>query len=139
MWALFKRFFSLAAPALESKKALEMMKLEGPQYYAKITLKGRQYTVGQHDVIVTHRLKETFVGDVLKLTQIRELGSRNCTIRGNPLIDPAYCTIRARVIEHGRGKKIKCKKGEQPKGRKKNKTTQPLLTRVHILEINPSI
>lgn len=123
-----------------TKQALRQLKQDGPLYYSKITIKGRQFTVSQHDVIVTHRLKATNIGDTLRLTQIRELGSRFCTLKGSPFIDPRYCIIRAQVIEHGRGMKIHAKEGRKRKGRSRRKRTiKPAISKIKILEISPIV
>ncbi|KAJ2402480.1 hypothetical protein GGI23_000678 [Coemansia sp. RSA 2559] len=73
-------------------------------YYATVVVKGRPFTVTQNDIIVMDRIKDLELGDLLSLTQITELGSRDYTIKGQPFVDPSLFSIKATVIEHPDGK-----------------------------------
>ncbi|KAJ2548330.1 hypothetical protein EV175_004870 [Coemansia sp. RSA 1933] len=74
------------------------------KYYATVVIKGRPFTVTQNDIIVMDRIKNLELGDLLSLTQITELGSRDYTIKGQPFVDPGLFNIKATVIEHPDGK-----------------------------------
>ncbi|KAK9323345.1 ribosomal protein L21-like protein [Lipomyces orientalis] len=55
-------------------------------------------TVG--DVVtLPYRLKDVVVGDIIRLTQIETLGSRQFTWKGDPYIDER-AVVKARVVEH---------------------------------------
>jgi large subunit ribosomal protein L21 len=119
-----------------TRVALRTLYQEGPRYYAKISIKGRQFTVTKNDVVITHRIKGPLVGDVLRLNQIRELGSKYYTLLGNPFICEDYFIVRAMVVEHGKGAEVKAKEGKQRKGRRKQITIMPHITKLKILEIS---
>ncbi|KAJ1773506.1 hypothetical protein IW140_002001 [Coemansia sp. RSA 1813] len=74
------------------------------KYYATVVVKGRPFTVTQNDIIIMDRIKDLELGDLLSLTQITELGSRDYTIKGQPFVDPSLFNIKATVIEHPDGK-----------------------------------
>lgn len=74
------------------------------KYYATVVIKGRPFTVTQNDIIIMDRIKELELGDALALNEVTELGSRDYTIKGQPLIDSSLFNIEATVIEHPDGK-----------------------------------
>lgn len=127
--------------------ALQLLLEDGPKYYAKVTLCGRQFqSVQVGDSITTHRIKGPLVGDILRLTQVREIGSPSCTLqatgtgipgaRSSPVIDPSFFTIRARVQSHAFGKQVPAKRGKQRKGRRKKLFARPHITNLKIVEIS---
>lgn len=86
------------------------------------------------------RLRDVKVGDVLKLDEIHELGSRDYTVRGNPVISPEKVHVEATVIEHTKGTmEIKFKK-KRRKGYQKTIKHKHPFTRLRIgdIVINPS-
>ena len=127
--------------------ALRLMHADGPNYYAKVTLCGRQFqSVQVGDTLTTHRIKGPLVGDILRLTQVREIGSPSCTLRatgtGIPqskctqFINPTYFIVRARVQSHAFGKEIPAKRGRQRKGRRKKIFARPHITTLKVVEIS---
>lgn len=130
--------------------ALRLMHADGPNYYAKVTLCGRQFqSVQVGDTLTTHRIKGPLIGDVLRLTQIREIGSPSCTLRatgtGIPgskytqFINPEYFVVRARVHSHSFGKEVPAKRGRQRKGRRKKIFSRPHITTLKVVEISISL
>ncbi|KAJ1736088.1 hypothetical protein LPJ72_001572 [Coemansia sp. Benny D160-2] len=74
------------------------------KYYATVVIKGRPFTVTANDIIIMDRIKDLELGDLLSLSQVTELGSRDYTIKGQPFVDPSLFNIKATVIEHPDGK-----------------------------------
>jgi ribosomal protein L21 len=106
-----------------------------PLIYAKVNIFNFPFTISRQDQIVMHRLKDVQVGDVIKLNQIREIGSKDFTIKGNPWIDTKFCDIEACVVEHGRGAKVQAKEPKKRKGHQRNVTIKPLTTTLLIRDI----
>jgi ribosomal protein L21 len=46
------------------------------------------------------------LGDVITLDRVREIGSEDYIIQGNPYVYPDFFTIKATVIEHPVGREI---------------------------------
>lgn len=124
-----KRFACSAASLLQ--KVAE----EGPNFYAKVNIYNFPFTVSKYDTITMHRLKDIQVGSVLKLTNVRELGSQSWTIKGRPWIDPQTVHVEALVLEHGRGAKVKAKQPKRRKGHTPLRTIKPLTTTLLIRDI----
>ncbi|KAJ2160704.1 hypothetical protein GGF46_002062 [Coemansia sp. RSA 552] len=83
------------------------------KYYATVLIKGRPFTVTQNDVVVMDRMKDLELGDILRLNQVTELGSRDYTIKGRPFVNPSLYRIEATVIEHPDGKRFTVVKKKQ--------------------------
>lgn len=67
--------------------------------YAVFRIHNRPYLVTKGDkVILPFKMKQAEVGDTLKLTDVITLGSRNFTLKGDP-IDPSLYKLKATVIE----------------------------------------
>ncbi|KAJ1806574.1 hypothetical protein LPJ56_005101 [Coemansia sp. RSA 2599] len=86
---------------------------EQQKYYATVVIKGRPFTVTQNDIVVMDRIKDLELGDALALNQVTEIGSRDYTIKGQPLVDPSLFRIEATVIEHPDGKLFTVTKKKQ--------------------------
>lgn len=145
--ALVNRAFSSAATSVSNahtkfnvseptKRALSLLKSQSPNLYAKVKVNGHMYTIARDDIMVCHRIKNTCVGDVLELNQVKEIGSRDYTFKGGPDINPSFYSIKACVLENGRGAKVKAKEGTQRKGRRKNVTIKPHTTLLRVQNID---
>lgn len=67
--------------------------------YAVFRIHNRPYLVTEGDkVILPFKMKQAEVGDILRLTDVITLGSRNFTLKDNP-IDPSLYNLKATVIE----------------------------------------
>jgi len=53
-----------------------------------------------NDVIVTMKMKDLDLGDIIEVNQIREIGSKDYILQGNPFVHPNYISIKCVVIEH---------------------------------------
>jgi large subunit ribosomal protein L21 len=70
--------------------------------YAVIETGGKQYTVRQGDVISVEKL-ETAEGESLEITNVLMIGGDKVKV-GTPFVSGAK--IVAKVLEHGKGKKV---------------------------------
>jgi ribosomal protein L21 len=102
---------SAQTPSQSTLDALAQLKRESLSYrshvndqsnglYAITEIDTRPYSVTLNDLVISKRLPHTRVGDILQLTRVREIGSKSCHIRGQPLINPQYVNIQAMVMSH---------------------------------------
>lgn len=115
--------------------------------YAILEINTHPYNVTVGDVVISKRLPDTEIGDVLTLTNAREIGSRDYFIRGKPLVDPRYFSVNAMVLEHGwsaKYTKLLRRKGRGPGDRKfrkrsyRDNLTTLRITDIHIQDAAPS-
>lgn len=134
-----KRFYTIeqevSTTTTTTQSLLSKISEQFPKIYAKVNIFNFPFTVSRQDQIVMHRLKDVQVGDVIKLDRIREIGSTDYTIKGNPWIDTKFCDIEACVIEHGRGAKVSAKEPKKRKGHQRKVTIKPLTTTLLIRDI----
>ncbi|KAI8816466.1 uncharacterized protein EV422DRAFT_283458 [Fimicolochytrium jonesii] len=90
----------------ETSAALDLLRSQD-KYYAIVELKSRPYYVNLNDVLITMRMNELELGDIIQLDRVREIGSRDFVLKGNPYVDPSYFTIKAVAIEHPVSREIK--------------------------------
>lgn len=83
-------------------------------------------------MLTVPRLKDVRVGDVLALSEIHEVGSREYTMRGNPVIPPEKVKVEATVVEHTKGKMEVIFKKKRRKGYEKTITHKQTYTRLRI-------
>ncbi|KAK6098111.1 hypothetical protein MT418_002169 [Batrachochytrium dendrobatidis] len=91
-----------------TKEALTLMHNQ-TKFYAIVEIKNRPYHVAKNDVIIVPRMNDLQIGDVITLDRVREMGSPDYIMQGNPYLDPRYYTIQATAIEHTVGKAIERK------------------------------
>lgn len=72
------------------------------------------------------------VGDVLTLSQVHEVGSREFTLRGNPVVPPEQVKVEATVVEHTKGKMEVIFKKKRRKGYQKTIKHKQTYTRLRI-------
>jgi large subunit ribosomal protein L21 len=78
------------------------------------------------------RLKGVSVGDVIQLSKIHELGSRDYTLRGDPVIPSETVNVNATVIEHTKGPMEVIHKKKRRKGYQKHIRHKQGYTRLRI-------
>ncbi|KAK7679429.1 hypothetical protein QCA50_017483 [Cerrena zonata] len=83
-----------APPVTSTPTALALIRSQ-PSHYVVASLAGRKYTLAPRDLLTVPRLKDVKVGDVLNLSEIHEVGSREYTLRGNPVIPVRPCQGRS--------------------------------------------
>ncbi|KAM6497037.1 Ribosomal protein L21-like protein, partial [Amanita muscaria] len=107
-----------------TQSALDLIRSQ-PSQYVVATFAGRKYLLAPRDVLTVPRLRDVNVGDVLVLDHIHELGSRDYTLRGDPLVPSSRVKVDATVIEHTMGAmEVKFKK-------KRRKGYQKTIKRKH--------
>ncbi|CAB4256959.1 similar to Saccharomyces cerevisiae YJL096W MRPL49 Mitochondrial ribosomal protein of the large subunit [Maudiozyma barnettii] len=74
------------------------------ELYAEFRVHGRPYVVTEGDkVILPYKVKNAEVGDILALTDVRTIGSRNYKLVDEP-IDPSLYNLKATVLEKSKRK-----------------------------------
>ncbi|KAI8140891.1 ribosomal protein L21-like protein [Fennellomyces sp. T-0311] len=109
------------------------------RYYAVAEIAGRPFLITKNDKVIVNRLKDVQVGDVLKLDRVRELGSKDYTVKGSPYVSDKYYDITATVIEHPKSKLIQIVKKKRRKNYKRtieHKQTHTVL-RISKVDVNP--
>lgn len=111
-----------------------------PRKYATLMINSFNFTVTERDRIVTHRLKGVKPGDILEFNKIREVGSADYTLKGSPFVEPRFVTLRACVLENGRGKRMPMEKKRKRKGIHRHKYSNPLTTvlMVQSIRVDPN-
>lgn len=103
-----------------------------PSQYIVATVAGRKYLLAPRDILTVPHLTDVRVGDVLALSDIHELGSREYTLRGNPVIPTSKVKVEATVIEHTKGKQEVVIKRKRRKGYYKTIRNKHPYTRLRI-------
>ncbi len=101
--------------------------------YAVIKTGGKQYKVSQGDVLKVEKL-DAAPGDEVALSQVLMVVNGDDVTIGNPVVEGA--SVKARVVEQGRAKKVIVFKKKRRKGYKvKNGHRQPF-TAIEIQEVS---
>jgi ribosomal protein L21 len=74
--------------------------------FAVVEVGAKQYKVATDDVIVTHKLRGTDVGQRLLLDRVLLAGGRDWTLIGRPYVDAAHVRVTATVIEEAKAAKV---------------------------------
>ena len=121
------------------RQALTKLTQTGP-LYAKLLIHNFPFTVTKHDLIRTHRMRDLEVGQIVKLDQVREIGSAQGILKGAPLLPGGSVEVLATVMEHGKGARKVKMPHRQRKGPRPTKAIKPLTTvlRVQEIKINPN-
>lgn len=101
--------------------------------YAIIENGGKQYRVAPGDTVKLEKM-EVNVGDTVELGKVLMIGDGEKVTVGTPVIDGA--SIKARVVEQDRDKKVLVFKKKRRKGFKKTIGHRQYYTRVKIQEIS---
>ncbi|RDX54302.1 hypothetical protein K466DRAFT_536569 [Polyporus arcularius HHB13444] len=114
-----------------------------PSQYVVASLAGRKYLLTSRDLLTVPRLKDVKVGDVLRLSDIHEIGSREYTVRGNPVIPSEQVRVEATVVEHTKGRmelifKKKRRKGYERTVQHKQTYTRLRIGPIDIIDTPPS-
>jgi large subunit ribosomal protein L21 len=135
---LYTAFNRVAARALHTQptpsataSALASLRSQ-PQKYVVASIAGRKYLLAPRDLLTVPRLKDVRVGDVLALSEINEVGSRDYTLRGAPTVPPEQVRVHATVVEHTKGQMEVIFKKKRRKGYQKTITHKQTYTRLRI-------
>ncbi|KAF8202373.1 ribosomal protein L21-like protein [Pholiota molesta] len=107
-----------------------------PSKYVVASFVGRKYILTPRDLLTVPHIRDVKVGDVLVLDQIHELGSREYTLRGNPVIPPGKVSVEATVVEHTKGRMEYIFKKKRRKGYRKTIQHKQPYTRLRIGDID---
>ncbi|KIK08927.1 hypothetical protein K443DRAFT_83643 [Laccaria amethystina LaAM-08-1] len=128
---------SIHTPAVvpdSTTSALELIRSQ-PSQYVIASFAGKKYILTPRDLLTVPRLRDVKVGDVLRLDEIHELGSREYTLRGNPVISPSRVQVEATVVEHTKGTMEYIFKKKRRKGYQKTIQHKQTYTRLRIGDI----
>ncbi|THH30736.1 hypothetical protein EUX98_g3464 [Antrodiella citrinella] len=114
-----------------TQSALALIRSQ-PSRYVVASVAGRKYILAPRDLLTVPRLKDVAVGDVLALSEIHEVGSREYTVRGNPVIPPESVKVEATVVEHTKGEMEVIFKKKRRKGYQKTILHKQTYTRLRI-------
>ncbi|KAI0065612.1 hypothetical protein BV25DRAFT_1836379 [Artomyces pyxidatus] len=120
-----------AEPAPSTTAALSLIRSQ-PSHYVVASIAGKKYLLAPRDLLTVPRLNDVRVGDVLALSQIHEVGSREYTLRGSPDIPPEHVAVEATVVEHTKGKMEFIFKKKRRKGYERTVTHKQTYTRLRI-------
>ncbi|KAG0226635.1 hypothetical protein BGW41_004119 [Actinomortierella wolfii] len=109
------------------------------RYYAVAEIKNRPYLITKNDIIVLDRLKDVKLGDVIELNQIRELGSKDYAIQGQPYVSSDYYSIKATVIEQPKGKMVETFKKKRRKHFQRRYHFKPMHTLLRVCELEVKV
>ncbi|KAG0299234.1 hypothetical protein BGZ98_010214 [Dissophora globulifera] len=126
---------SLSSVASSSSSSPINLLRDQLRYYAVAEIKNRPYLITKNDIIVLDRLKDVQLGDVIELTQIKELGSKDYAIKGQPYVSPEYFSIKATVIEQPKGKIVETFKKKRRKHFQRRYHIKPLHTLLRVSEL----
>jgi large subunit ribosomal protein L21 len=103
-----------------------------PSHYVVAAVAGRKYLLAPRDLLTVPHLRDVRLGDVLRLADVHELGSREYTLRGQPLLPSDVVAVRATVVEHTKGSLETITKFKRRKGYKKVVRHKQPYTRLRI-------
>jgi len=104
-------------------------------YYAVAEIRSQKFLITKNDLVITHRLRDVDVGDEIKLNRVMELGSKDYTIKGQPLVSEAFYNIKATVVEQPKGPFIEIFKKKQRNRHRKRVTHKQTYTVLRISEV----
>ncbi|KAI7872114.1 ribosomal protein L21-like protein [Spinellus fusiger] len=135
----FVRSHQTTSEAVDAATKTSLKKLRDQlHYYAIAEVTGRPFLITQNDKLIVNRLKDVQLGDVIKLDCVRELGSKDYTLKGAPYVNQAFFDISATVIEHPKSKLVQIVKKKRRKNYKRtieHKQTHTVL-RISKVEVN---
>ena len=101
--------------------------------YAVVKTGGKQYRVSQGDRLKVETLKAE-EGDVVSLDEVLMVGNGDSVTVGSPLV--ANASVSAKVVTHGRGKKVTIIKFRRRKHHRKQAGHRQNYTELEITGIN---
>jgi large subunit ribosomal protein L21 len=101
--------------------------------YAIIETGGKQYKVQEGEVLYIEKL-EVEVGETINFDKVMAVAKEDGLSIGSPIVDGAI--VSAKVVSHGKGKKIIIFKMKSKKGYRKKQGHRQPYTKVQIEKIN---
>lgn len=86
----------------ETRECLKLIRQQGQEdrFYAICEINSRPFSVSGGDVLVIKHMPGTNIGDMIALSRVREIGSKDYYIRGAPLVDKRFCDVQAVILQH---------------------------------------
>lgn len=129
--------------------------------YAKVIINGKPFTITPGDLLLTHRFRNTRIGDIIQLNKVYELGTENFVLRQNArylrqlenesekeeekeqvavrnelneriFLNPIYYNIQGTIVAHDRGDKVHRKIVKRRKKQLPSKNLKPHTTLLRI-------
>ena len=129
--ALCTRSLHTPASSANLPSAVSLLRSQ-PSHYVIASLHESRYILTPKDLLTVPRLRAVSVGDVLRLSKIHELGSRDYTLRGDPFVPLNTVSVHATVVEHTKGKMEEIFKKKRRKGYQKHIRHKQGYTRLRI-------
>ncbi|OZJ04665.1 hypothetical protein BZG36_02885 [Bifiguratus adelaidae] len=131
---------SLTVPSLRftstSTLADSLQKLRSqPNYFCVVDIVGRPFLVTKNDLVILPRLADVKLGDILDLHQVREIGSKDYSLKGGPYVDKTLVDVKAVVVEQPKSEMIEIFKKKRRKGYQRtirHKQTHTVLRITHV-------
>lgn len=118
-------------PLASTSQAIDLIRSEPSQYVVAVFL-GRRYILSSRDVLTVPRIRDVAVGDVLSLNAIQEVGSRQYTLRGDPVLPTDVVRVQATIVEHTKSSLVKVEKFKRRKGYKRALDLKQPFTKLRI-------
>jgi large subunit ribosomal protein L21 len=123
----------LSTPAAASSPTHALALIHSqPSHYVVAAIAGRKYLLAPRDLVTVPRLNDVRVGDILALSDIHEVGSREYTLRGEPTLPLGTVNVQATVVEHTKGAMETIVKFKRRKGYRKTIKHKQTYTRLRI-------
>ena len=126
---------SKTLPVMPLDQAISKILSQKTAMYAKLLIHNTPFTVCRTDFITTHRMGDVSVGDIINLTEVREIGTTDYRLKGQQLLPKGLVTVTATVMEHTHGEKVRAKMRRQRKGHRPLKTIKPRITLLRVQDI----
>jgi large subunit ribosomal protein L21 len=114
-----------------TSRALDLIRSQ-PNQYVIASIAGKKHLLAPKDLLTVPRLNDVRVGDILSLSEIHEVGSREYTLRGSPVIPTSHISVEATVVEHTKGKMEHIFKKKRRKGYERTIPHKQTYTRLRI-------
>ncbi|KAI8576911.1 hypothetical protein K450DRAFT_254197 [Umbelopsis ramanniana AG] len=131
----FLRFVHTNSVDDATKQAVNKLR-DQLRFYAIAEVAGRPLLITKNDLVTVHRLKDVSVGDVLTLDKVREIGSKDYVLRGQPYVNEDLFNIQATVIEQTKSKMISITKKKRRKNYKRTVTHKQTHTVLRISNVD---
>lgn len=101
---------------------------------ATIKTQGKQFSVSEGDILIVDRYPKTEAGSTVEITEVLTAGEGEAFKIGKPFISGA--SVKAKVLENKRGKKVVVFKKKKRKGYEKKRGHRQELSVIKIESIN---
>ncbi|TDL26749.1 hypothetical protein BD410DRAFT_532974 [Rickenella mellea] len=125
------RLFGARLASSLAASPLDLLRSQ-PSHYIIASIVGHRHLLAPRDLLTIPRIHDARVGDRLLLSEVHELGSRDYTIRGDPILPASVVRVEATVVEHTKGRMERIVKFKKRKHYKKTVEHKQTYTRIRI-------